>query len=336
MALSPDRWIEVAGERLLVRDLAAEDRAAVLALHADVFGGAASPAWYDWKYVQGGGQAVGVWQGHRLIAHCGGTPRAYRVHHRPVSTLQIGDVMVASQWRGVLTRHGPFFHVSQALYASRLGAEKRFGIGFGFPNERHLRLAVKSGLSWDAGRVHELQWSALDPRGWGGWRWRRELLALGSEAQEAATEAGWHKMSTDMQSLSVGVRSAAHLRWRYTLRPQSVHHVLALRSRWSREVLGIAVLGSPHADGVVHWLDWVGPLRLMEVASRMCRAFVSELGGARLVTWASAAVEQHLMGSGFVSAGTVAGIGVPVASDVAADDVPSLNWWFMSGDTDFL
>jgi hypothetical protein len=88
----------------------------------------------------GGGEGVGAWHDGRLVAHCGGLPR--NILHQGIlqHDLQIGDVMVAPEWRGILTRHGPFFHVSKKFYDSRLGRKNRFHMGFGFPNARHLRL----------------------------------------------------------------------------------------------------------------------------------------------------------------------------------------------------
>jgi len=36
-----------------------------------------SPAHWHWKYAEGRGQAIGVWQDKELIAHYGGMTRTY-------------------------------------------------------------------------------------------------------------------------------------------------------------------------------------------------------------------------------------------------------------------
>ncbi|HOF52620.1 MAG TPA: GNAT family N-acetyltransferase, partial [Rhodoferax sp.] len=115
------QMLEIAGTVFTLRDVGPSDCTAVLGLHRRVFGSTVDAAWFDWKYRHGGGEAVGLWQGNELVAHCGGTPRTVLHHGRPARDLQIGDVMVAPEWRGVLRRRGPFYHVSERLYSSRLG-----------------------------------------------------------------------------------------------------------------------------------------------------------------------------------------------------------------------
>jgi hypothetical protein len=48
------------------------------------------------------------------------------------------------------------------------------------------------------------------------------------------------------------------------------------------------------------------------------------------------AVVMALQPSGFSRQTEVARIGVPVDSAVSSQEVAEMNWWFMSGDTDFL
>ena len=87
--------LEIAGTVFTLRDVGPSDCTAVLGLHRRVFGSTVDAAWFDWKYRHGGGEAVGLWQGNELVAHCGGTPRTVLHHGRPARDLQIGDVMVA-------------------------------------------------------------------------------------------------------------------------------------------------------------------------------------------------------------------------------------------------
>ncbi len=168
-AAAPEQTVRVGEHTLTVRDVQPADRSSVLALHERVFGSGATPAWFAWKYGndadQGRSEGVGVWHEAALIAHCAGIPRRLWRAGLPTKGLQIGDVMVDPGWRGILTRRGPFFHASQRLYATRLGklGQRPFQLGFGFPNERHMRLAVKSQLAYDGGHLYDLRWSTSDP-----------------------------------------------------------------------------------------------------------------------------------------------------------------------------
>ncbi len=326
------------------------DMAAVLALHTRVFGPQVDARWFVWKYgsaaQQGRGQAVGAWHGSELIAYCGGLPRTLWQQGQSRRGLQIGDVMVHPDWRGILTRRGPFFHVSRRFYESRLGAaqDRPFQLGFGFPNERHLRLAVKLGLLRDAGAIEALHWNTAPaatlclP-----WNWRWQAL-LPTDAQfDRTINTAWQSMLAQAGGLTLGQRDAAYLRWRYVDRPASVglsagapvrYRFFTLRRPWSTRSAGVAVLDLRSTSA--HWLDWVGPLELLPLASRACRLEAARAGASGLTAWASAAVAQQLEHSGIARREVCARLGIPEASSLGPQDVPESGWWLMGGDTDFL
>lgn len=327
----------IGGQAMTLRDVTPADRADLLALHQRVFGAPVDAAWFDWKYRQGGGEGVGLWRQGQLIAHCGGVPRA--IWHAGVRQhdLQIGDVMVAPEWRGILTRRGPFFHVSKRLYDSRLGAGRRFHAGFGFPSARHLQLAVKAGLLWHGGVMTALHWATpAGSTGLSRWRWHVSPLSPGAATFDATIDLAWERMRKAAPGLSIGERNAAYARWRYTRRPAHEHLFLQLRRPWQRQALGVAVLARATAQQPAQWLDWIGPLALMPQACTMCRAEAARAGAAGLTAWASRAVLERLADTGMAAQAEVAQIGVPTASDVPAGSVADLDWWFMGGDTDFL
>lgn len=329
--------LEIAGTVFTLRDVAPSDCTAVLGLHRRVFGSSVNAAWYDWKYQQGGGEAVGLWQGHELVAHCGGTPRSVLHHGRAARDLQIGDVMVAPEWRGVLTRRGPFYHVSERLYSSRLGPGKDFFAAFGFPNERHLRLAVKMGLSWDSGPVEALSWHGHGALPGLGWSWRAEALAVDHPEFDRRVNRAWSAMQQEASRYSMGVRDAAYLRWRFARRPDHAYRFVQLRRPWKRLPCGVVVLGpAAAAPNYLQWLDWVGPLALLPMACTLARLEAARSGSAGLTTWASPAVARRLADTGVTQRSLAAVLGVPKASDLTEEQVQHLDWWLMAGDTDFL
>jgi len=335
---------------LLLRDVEAGDRDAVVGLHTLVFGPDVDGAWFDWKYgqgpAQGAGQAVGVWHADELIAYCGGVPRTLWRHGHAVRGLQIGDVMVHPQWRGMLTRRGPFFQVSRGFYDSRLGlADARsFQLGFGFPNDRHLRLAVLLGLWHEAGRIESLHWSVQSlPSFRLPWLWRWEELNPASPHFDACVNAAWRLMLGQCAGVTLGQRDAAYLRWRYVDRPQSVgpqacpgqrYRFYGLARPWSRFPLGVAVLGA-RGDSC-HWLDWVGPVKWMAMACRACCAQSALANATDMMCWASTAVSSQLLNTSISHRAPRVSLIIPVASDVAAQAIPGLHGWMMGGDTDFL
>ena len=333
--------VEIGGRAFTVRDLTEADKPDLLALHEQVFGPGASEAWYRWKYLPGGhggkgnGAGSGVWHEGQLIAHCGGIPRMLLRHGQPVSGVQIGDVMVGAQWRGILTRRGPFFHASQAFYASHVGATGLGQIAFGFPSERHLRLAVTSRLLWSGGPIHALTWLLQTrPAPLSRWAWCWDELDPSHAGFDARIDAAWALMQARCGALTVGERRAAYVRWRFCDRPGRKSRFFALRRPWSRRPVGIAVLDleSPNAQ----WLDWIGRIDHIGTAARACQAQAAQAGAASLMAWTSPAVTQSLQNTGISDTTVTAWLGIPQASSLSEAELPGLNWWLMGGDTDFL
>lgn len=347
---SPAVTAQVGEFALTLRDVVPSDMPAVLALHSAVFGPGTDAHWYTWKYgaalSQGGGEAVGAWHGNDLIAYCGGLPRTLWQHGKSLNGLQMGDVMVHPAWRGILTRQGPFFHVTHRFHYSRLGARhsRPFQIGFGFPNLRHLRLGVVLGLVRDGGEIESLHWSALTTPARGlPWLWRWQRLLPTDPRFDQTINAAWQRMRAQAPNLLLGQRDAAYARWRYVDRPKvsSLHpstivryHFYEMRRPWASTDVGVAVLDL--SASTAHWLDWIGSAALMPVAATACRLEAARAGSAELMAWASPAVARQLADSGIARREVCAGLGVSAASDLATQDVRGLPWWLMGGDTDFL
>lgn len=341
MTAQGTQTFQVGEHTFTLRDLGPQDGQQVLALHREVFGPDADIGWMDWKYGQqagqGRGRACGVWHGERLIAHCGGLPRLLWRQGRPVDGMQIGDVMVAPQWRGMMTRRGPFFHVSQAFYQRQLGAGQAHQVGYGFPSERHLRLAVTLKLLWDGGPVHALTWRTASPAASLPWSWVWKELPAQASGFDAIVNHAWAGMRADSPQLTLGQRDAAYLRWRYVRRPGGTpprYRFFTLRRRWSRQPAGVAVLSLQGAQAM--WQDWVGPVRHMPLAAQACRFQAAQAGASHLSLWASPLLAQQLAGTGVDNSSVTAWLGIPRASTIAPEDFAAMNWWLMGGDTDFL
>ena len=318
---------------MTLRDLHPQDGPALLALHREVFSSDVSPAWFDWKYRQGGGEGVGLWWQNKLIAHCGGLPRRFWRAGQRTSDLQICDVMVSPAWRGVLTRSGPFHHVSTGFYRSRLGSGL-YHAGYGFPGNRHLKLGVRTGLLQAGGVMLALRWDGPVALPWG---WLARALAPAEPGFDALADRAWGSMLAGSGRLALGWRDAAWLRWRYLNRPGQGTVFLALYRPWRREPEGLAVLAPQPGDAnTLQWLDWVGRPEQLELACVACRAEASRRGAAHLTAWASPAVAARLTGAEPQGCSEVARIGMPRAALLSEAELAERDWWFMGGDTDFL
>jgi hypothetical protein len=328
--------VEVNGTLLHVRDLGPSDRPGLLDLHTRVFGQQASEDWYRWKYVDGNALGTGVWHHGELIAHCGGTPRTLWHEGRQASGIQIGDVMVAPEWRGILTRRGPFFQACDSFYARHVGRQAGHSIGYGFPNLRHMKLAVALKLAWDGGAVSALTWRLGGAAGFQapGWSWRWTELHASKPGFDEVVEQAWSRMRERAAEFTLGERSCRYVRWRYCERPARSTRMFSLRRAWSREPVGIAVLDLGGAQA--QWLDWIGEPAAIAHASRACVAQARLSGASSLVAWATDAVIGLLGEHGTFDQRVTARLGIPIASALDHEAASRAQWWFMGGDTDFL
>lgn len=330
-----DAALSVAGQALLVRSLETDDRDALVALHRTVFHSAVDASWYEWKYGDGRVCGTGAWADGVLVAHCGGIARTLWLEGARTAGLQIGDVMVAPGWRGILTRRGPFFHASQHFYTTRIGANKPFQLGFGFPGERHLRLAKMTGLLRDGGGVHALHWNTEQADNWPLWGWRWTPLDPNAPDFDTTVNQAWQTMRNLTGLLAIGERDAKYLRWRFVERPDRQHLFFALRRPWSRRPTGIAVLDLQRQD-TAHWLDWIGRPDFLAIASRACRHEAARHGRQGLEMWATDAVAQQLANTGLAHQTETVRLGIVNTSSLDTTTTSGLRWWLMGGDTDFL
>lgn len=327
--------VRIGEHRFVVRDLRPHDTESLLRLHVRVFGPGASAAWHEWKYGAGAGLGSGVWQGDELVAHCGGLPRTLWREGRRTGGIQIGDVLVAPEWRGLLTRRGPFFQASSYFYGRHVGGRSGHDIAFGFPSERHMRLGTTLKLLWDAGPIHALTWQ-LSPQhqATGSWAWRWSPLDPAQRGFDAVVDRTWQMMRAKCSTLVLGERSAAYVRWRFLERPGRTSQLFVLRRPWPVSPVGIAVLDlqGPQAQ----WLDWIGDPGVLKFASRACAAEAAARGATSMVAWCSPAVAEALRETGIDHQSVTARLGIPRASALSEQELPGLRWWFMGGDTDFL
>jgi len=148
--LTPRETVErrIGNARYVLREVGPADTAGVLALFSRAFGTVPPAGWHAWKYGSEGlqGRAMGLWADDgRLVAHYAGFPRRMLWHGNPVEAIQIGDVMVAPEVRGLLSRRGPFFQVCSAFFDQWVGPGRSFALAFGFPSDRAIRLGMALG-----------------------------------------------------------------------------------------------------------------------------------------------------------------------------------------------
>ena len=315
--VTPPRW--------LVGHASPDDFEDVATLFEGVFGHPLSRPLWEWKYGSGRGNAVLVRSEGQVVAHYGGIYRDILRSGTPDRVAQIGDVMVLSKERGVLTRNGPFFLMGSSwpeVYGPR---------GFGFPNSRAMRVAEKMGLYTQAGHMAQVRWQPSSPRARLGSRVRS--LRRGHAGDAARVDALWADMANDLRSSVLGVRDSAYLERRFFSHPENQYEVLLVSARFTAKPLGVIVLR--RVEDACELLDVIAPLanfvRVIDQARRLCGRW----GLPSLYGWTSSTqLPVFLIGGGVEEP-----LNVQIPASSWTDD-PQFElfvgkWWMTSGDTDF-
>lgn len=303
----------------------------VLTLFERVFGHRLEPAMWQWKYGQGRGREVGVWQEGRMVAHYGGMGRDILFFGQPQSAVQVGDVMVDAAERGVLTRSGPFFLMAATFLEQYIGYGKPYLVGFGFPQERAMKVAERLGLYTEVGRMVELAWPPLAARP----QWWTRLCPVGTGDDWAAIEvdALWQRMAENLRAAVVGVRDWRYLCQRYLAHPHQRYQVLLIKNRFGGRARGVLVLRRD--PGNCELVDFVGQLEEIPLLIMHARRLAAINSDPRLFCRITENFAPLFAATGGVLQELDIRIPANAWSDGPTPESLCNHWWLMSGDTDF-
>ncbi|QOJ20457.1 MAG: GNAT family N-acetyltransferase [Gammaproteobacteria bacterium] len=291
-----------------------------------------TPALWHWKYGSNANRAIGVWRENKLVAHYGGIGRTILFFGQPQTAVQIGDVMVNASERGTLTRKGPFFLMAATFLERYIGYNKPYLVGFGFPNERAMKVAERLGLYAEVGQMVEFSWTPLSKRP----RITTRLYPIvraDDDRMSTAAEECWRKMAEDLRSDLVGVRDWSYLQHRYLNHPTQRYQLMLVKNRFGGRTRGILVLRYDTLGCEI--VDIIAPLCEIPLLVLHARRLAGINGHDRLFCRITENFAAHFAAAG----GTKQALDIRIPASIwdAAPSVDSLrnHWWLMSGDTDF-
>jgi hypothetical protein len=305
-----------------------EDEPALLELFAKAFGHEMPAAQWRWKYAGLESAGTVVRRGRSLVAFYGGIPRRISFCGEPATAVQISDVMVEPAERGVLTRKGPLFLATSLFLDRCIGPGKPYRFGFGFPNERHMKVAERLRLYAPADELWIASWPALPGRPALAWRAR----AL-PRADARMVDVLWPRMAEAAREVAIGVRDGAYLRHRYFDHPTVRYTTLVVTRRFQRTPLGLVILRDRGAEGV-ELIDVVGAPGAMRALVGAARRAAGRLERARLFAWMTPSAARWFAGS--APEVTRTGFIVPASALDAPEHALSVRgrWWLLGGDSD--
>lgn len=312
-----------------VSDLATpDDETELLALFRAAFGHEMPVELWRWKYHNLATLGTLVRKDDQALAFYGGMPRAVRLFGAPATAVQIGDVMVHPEKRGLMTRKGPFFRAAANFLERFVGSGRQFPIAFGFPTERAYRLAEHLGLYEKVGEFMRVSWTALQARP----SYKVRIRPL-RDKEGATVDRLWRKMSETLQDQVVGVRDWHYVQHRYLQHPTLDYRLYLVSSRLSSAPIGILVIRV--LDDAVELLDIIAPPKSVATLMHCLRRLTWSLGKAQAYAWITTQHAQLLAGE----TGEITPTDIIIPHNRWTPGIPASElqgrWWLMAGDTDF-
>ena len=314
-------------ERWQIEFLPDTRSAEMVPLFQRVFGIPLDPAFREWKYGQGRGRVVAAWnRAGALVAHYGGLVRTVSFFGTPVETCQVGDVMVDPAERGVLTRKGVFFRMTQVFYESQ-GRQARQA-AFGFPNQRAFRVGKRLGFYDSAGKMYLRTWHVPPQNSRPAMRDLWAVADWSGIAQEL-----WQKMAAECSHLVLVQRDAEYLDYRYRQRPKGNYGVYLMGSVEQAQAI---IVVKPRGD-VLDWMDYVGTRAGIEGALAGVKGLAARAGLKQVQAW----LTEPMLDAFFDKTAETQETDVEVAQwdcdeSRGEAELTRGRWWAMYGDTDFL
>lgn len=304
------------------------DESELMALFSSAFGHDMPPRLWRWKYAGQDPLGALVRRDGRLVAFYGGTPRSINLFGVPATAIQIGDIMVHPNERGILTRKGAFFLAATTFLERYVGVGKAFPLAFGFPSNRHNRLGERLGLYAKVGEIMRVTWPALKTLPSPLLRIRTLDTGMG-----AAVDLLWAEMAAALSHQIVGVRDFNYLRRRYLEHPTISYRVFLVSRRLTSTPFGVMVVRE--LDDELELVDIIAPPQRLVALVKIVRRLAWSFDKPKAYAWISLQHAALLAAGSGVIATTEITIPTIIWTQGTAPSELYNRWWLMSGDTDF-
>ncbi|MGZ5031234.1 MAG: GNAT family N-acetyltransferase [Methylobacter sp.] len=304
------------------------DELELLDLFRAAFGHDMPPELWRWKYQRLDILGAIVRRDNRTVAFYGGLPRAVRLFGSPVTAVQIGDVMVHPQERGILSHKGPFYLAASNFLQRFVGHGKKFSLAYGFPSERAYRLGSRLGLYEQVGEIMRVSWPALKTRP--SLKTRTRIL---KPEQYTIVDQLWDHMAEAMRDQVIGVRDWDYLQRRYLNHPTLNYQIFLVSSRWTGNPIGIFV--TCIQEDSVELLDLITSPEHVPILVHNVRRLAWSQNKPLAYAWITAQHAPLLAGE----TGDITPTNIPLPNFCWMPGIPANElqnrWWLMGGDTDF-
>jgi hypothetical protein len=287
---------------------------------------------WSWKYGEGLGVNVAAWKGGQLIAHYGGKYRKVIAFGEEITAVQVCDVMVSPEERGIMTKTGAMYTVTATFLELYQGIGD-IPLSFGFPNWRAMKLGLRLGFYAKVGEIREVRWPNLAPRLHMASFVRN--LRPESKADGKIIDDLWSQMVENMKEAVIGKRNWEYIKNRYLEHPERAYRILLVRARMLGTVMGALVL-QPEEENLI-LMDWIGPLKNIPELTLQARRLAGQWGYKEVYGWISHQYVSVMNLRSIVIRDPL--VSIPANAWVPQRYLPEQlqdRWWLTMGDTDFL
>ena len=294
---------------------------------------------WRWKYIEGDGKCVVArpTRDGAIVAHYGGAPRHICYFGTAALAIQVCDVMVLPEIRGQYGKNSLFFKVAATFLEREIGNTVRHLLGFGFPNQKAMTIAIRLGLYEKTDDFVEVLYPRSDEPMKNS-AYTVTTLDLADEKQRLQLDSLWRAMRADFEDNIIGVRNCDYIRYRYFEHPfarRKQYRCVLIRDSISHQPLAIAIL--KNKDSYTLIMDLICPLD--SVSPAIC-TLNRELGESSqtqgLKMWITRGCLSRVMLDGAIV--NELGIEIPCNSWNPGPGAASLygRWWLTAGDMDFM
>ena len=173
---------------------------------------------WQWKYQQGNGRCVvaRAEPGGHIVSHYGGAPRDILYFGEPNVAIQVCDVMVLPEIRRHYGKQSLFFKTAATFLEREIGFTVRQLLGFGFPNQKAMNIALRLGLYEKTDDFVELIYQQPENS-------EPQLLISPADLEDvnqaAEVDALWGQMAPAFSDGIVGLRDSTYLKYRFFQHP---------------------------------------------------------------------------------------------------------------------
>ncbi len=308
-----------------------KDQDALLSLFQSAFNHAMPAELWAWKYADRSNFGVLAHREGQTVAYYGGLPRTLWIDGKKQSGVQICDVMVAPEERGILSRRGAFMQTTIAFLKASIGVDKTYQFAFGFPSGRHAKLGEKTGFYTPTDSLLETEWPVT----------KFMMTRFNFRMAELKHDDGdiintqWQAMQQSLTDHMLPQKNTEFFKWRYLEHPTQEYIARIVSSRWHNKILGIFVLRDHGPDQGVELIDLLSAPANLNKLFQSAQNLTASMTRKRLFGWLTPAVLSWLPSSSTSNKVTDIYLydGTPDTNKLAKRLQSKV--WLIGGDTDF-